>query len=52
VEEILCKECRERVKREIARRGERGKEERAYKQIATIKKEVDKLMFTLEKKIF
>jgi len=52
VEELLCEVCRERVVKEIARRGERGREELAYKEAVGLKKRAEALMHVLEKKLF
>ena len=52
MEELLCEECRERVVREIAQRGERGREEMAYKEAVGLKKRAEALMYVLEKKLF
>ena len=52
MEELLCEVCRERVVKEIARRGERGREEMAYKEAVGLKKRTEALMHILEKKLF
>ena len=52
MEELLCKECREKVVNEIEERGERGREELAYKQAVSLKKKAEELMSLLEAKIF
>ena len=52
MEELLCEVCRERVVKEIARRGERGREEMAYKEAVALKRKAEALMHVLEKKIF
>ena len=52
MEELLCKECREKVVKEIASRGERGRKELAYKQAVSLKKKAEELMASLEGHIF
>ena len=52
MEELLCKECREKVVREIAQRGERGREEMAYREAVGLKRRAEALMHILEKKLF
>jgi len=52
MEELLCEVCRERVVKEIARRGERGREELAYKEAVGLRRRAEELMRILEKKLF
>jgi len=52
MEELLCEVCREKVVREIVQRGERGREEMAYKEAVGLKRRAEELMHILEKKLF
>lgn len=52
MEDLLCPECRDRVKRKLAQRGESNRKQLAYSYALEVKHQADELMRSLEMNLF